>query len=222
MFNLSQVVYNVDMHYKGERKMFAKRFKQLRNEHGYTQKHIAKIMGLGQGIVSDWENGRKKPGRENMEFLADLFNVDYDYISGRSDVVRQYDYSIFREDKTKVIPLIGRIAAGKPILAEEDVEEYFRIDPRMKADFIIKVKGDSMVGACIFDGDFAFVRQQETLENSEIGAILIDGEATLKRFYKDDGIVTLVSENPKFKPMVFTNGDMRILGKLVGTLKIWE
>ena len=77
-----------------------------------------------------------------------------------------------------------------------------------------------MLGAGIFPNDIVFIRQQETLENGEIGAILIEGEATLKKFYKRDGAIILQAENKAYEPMVYTNGDIKILGKLVAVLNI--
>ena len=195
--------------------MFSQRFKQLREAHGYTQKDISKILKVGQSAISMFENGERMPSRENMEFLADIFNVNLDYLYGRSD-----------EKTTKIgpmyIPLLGTIAAGKPILAEEHIEDLFLIDERINADFVIKVKGDSMIGAGIFDGEYCFIKQQDVLENGEMGAILIDGEATLKRFFRNNGTVILVAENPKYKPMTYTDGNLRIMGKLVARLRLFE
>ena len=88
----------------------------------------------------------------------------------------------------------------------------------VKADFALRVKGDSMENVPILDGDIAFIRQQPEVENGEIAAILIDGEATLKRFYRENGSVMLVSENPKYRPMIYTEDaceDLRVLGKAI-------
>lgn len=115
-------------------------------------------------------------------------------------------------------PLIGSIACGAPILAEQHIEDYVDVPSHIKADFVLRCKGDSMINARIFDGDFVYIRQQDTAENGEIAAVLIDSEATLKRvkLYKDH--IVLEPENPMYKPMAYWNEEMntvRILGKAV-------
>lgn len=118
------------------------------------------------------------------------------------------------------IPLIGQIAAGSPILADVNIDGYFMIDSSIKADFGLRVQGDSMIDEGIFDGDIVFLRQQPTLENGEIGAVVIGEEATLKRFYRNDGFISLNAANKEYQPMIITDGDIRIAGKLVAVLNI--
>jgi len=116
------------------------------------------------------------------------------------------------------IPLLGKVSAGQPILAEEDFECYFEVDTDIKGDFCLHVNGDSMVNARINDGDIVFIRQQPDVNDGEIGVVLIDDEATLKRVYKNNGSITLVAENTKYKPIVISGKetiDVRILGKAV-------
>lgn len=119
-----------------------------------------------------------------------------------------------------MVPIVGTIAAGTPILAEENIEGYAPLQDK-HADFALTIKGDSMIGDNIHPGDIVFIRQQPTVEIGEIAAVLIDGDATLKHFYRDGDSVTLVSSNPKYKPMVYHKGDcddIRILGKAVAYL----
>mgnify|MGYP001237745149 CR=1 FL=1 len=118
------------------------------------------------------------------------------------------------------IPLVGRIAAGTPIFAEENIEDYFSIDASIKADFCLKIRGDSMIDAGIEDGEIVFIKKQDTLENGQIGAILIEDEATLKTFYKDGKTVILQPANTNYSPMVYTGGNIKILGLLVAVLNI--
>ena len=103
-------------------------------------------------------------------------------------------------------PLLGEVACGKPIFMSEERESYIMSGTEIKADFCLKAKGDSMIGARIMDGDIVFIRSQPEVENGEIAAVAVDDEATLKRFYRDEetGTITLVSENPTYAPMVFT------------------
>lgn len=116
-------------------------------------------------------------------------------------------------------PRLGTIACGEPILAEQNIEDYDSVPDTIQCDFTLRCKGDSMVDARINDGDIVYIRQQPTVENGEIAAVLIGEDATLKRVYLSPGTVNLVPCNPKYAPMVFTGdklNEIRILGKAVG------
>ena len=119
--------------------------------------------------------------------------------------------------KGKRIPILGTIAAGAPILAEQHIESYMYVSNNCDFDFCLKVKGDSMMNARILDGDCVFIRIQSDVENGEIAAVLVDGEnATLKRVHKMNGAILLRSENPNYPDMVFQKKDHRevcIIGK---------
>lgn len=118
------------------------------------------------------------------------------------------------------IPVLGNIAAGSPILAEENCEEYFYTSPNMfRGDglFMLNIHGDSMINAGIFDGDQVVLRQQSTASNGEIVAAMIDGCATLKRFYKENGHYRLQPENDSMSPIIVDN--VEVLGKLVGLVR---
>ncbi len=116
------------------------------------------------------------------------------------------------------MPILGRIAAGLPILAQENIEGYMPSDNNTEADFCLRIKGDSMINARIYDGDIVYIKEQPIVENGEIAAVLINDSATLKRVYKINDTIQLRAENPKYKPMNFTidNCDeFRILGKAI-------
>jgi repressor LexA len=120
------------------------------------------------------------------------------------------------------VPLIGRIAAGAPILAAELVEEVYPLPQEFVGDgtvFMLRIKGDSMVGAGILDGDYVVIRQQPTARNGEIVAALInDEEATVKRFYKRDGVITLKPENSSLRPVDYREG-VTVIGPVVSVLR---
>lgn len=124
-----------------------------------------------------------------------------------------------------LIPVLGRIAAGAPLLAEQNVEERLAVDPRWipaPGCFAVRVHGDSMTGAGISDGDYVIVRPQPEAENGQIVAVLIEGEATVKRFYRErGGRVRLQPENPVLQPLFVNPRDqsVRILGKVVGLFR---
>ena len=122
---------------------------------------------------------------------------------------------------TREVPMLGRVPAGKPFLSEENIEGLLSIPSDMGSGklFALQVKGDSMIGAGILDGDRVIVKQQGAAENGEIVCAVIDGEATLKRFYKKDGVVTLKAENEKYRPITVSAGEFRIAGKIVGLLR---
>jgi len=120
------------------------------------------------------------------------------------------------------VPLVGRIAAGSPILAEEDIEDVYPLPVELVGDgpiFMLRVKGESMIDAGIFDGDFVVIHRQPDARDGEIVAALIDGdEATIKRLERKDGSVILHAANPAFEPMVFTDG-VELIGKVVTVLR---
>jgi repressor LexA len=119
------------------------------------------------------------------------------------------------------IPILGRVPAGKPFFSEENSEGLLTIPSDLGSGklFALQVKGDSMIGAGILEGDRVIVKQQGTAENGEIVCALIDGEATLKRFYKKAGVVTLKAENENYPPITISQGEFRIVGRVVGLLR---
>lgn len=122
---------------------------------------------------------------------------------------------------TRDVPLVGRIAAGSPILAEEDIEEVFPLPEQLVGSgpvIMLEVHGDSMIDAGILNGDYVVVRRQDDAIDGEIVAALIEDEATVKRLERRDGKVILHSENPAFSPMEFAD-DVSLVGKVVSVLR---
>jgi repressor LexA len=119
------------------------------------------------------------------------------------------------------VPVIGNIAAGRPILADENIEDYFPLTSdfiKGKKDvFILHVRGDSMVNAGILDRDYIIVRKQENAINGEIIVALLENEATVKRFFKTDKKIKLMPENDYMEPIVVN--DVKILGKVIGVIR---
>ncbi len=126
------------------------------------------------------------------------------------------------DERVRDVPVLGRIAAGTPILAAEHVEDVLPLPVDLVGNdpvFLLEIKGDSMIGAGIFDGDLVAVRSQPDALDGEIVAALIDGEeATVKRLRREAGKVILVSENPSYEPMVFSDG-VELVGKVVSVLR---
>jgi repressor LexA len=127
-----------------------------------------------------------------------------------------------RRARVRDVPLVGRIAAGSPVLAEQDIEEIYPLPTDLVGDdpvFMLRVRGDSMTGAGILDGDYVVVRRQPDARDGEIVAALIDGEeATVKRLRRGSGSIVLESENPDFEPMLFTEG-VAVIGKVVAVVR---
>ena len=204
-------------------KKFGARLRQLRTARGLSQMDFSKQIGISKSSVNMYERGEREPGLETLENIADYFNVDMDYLLGKTDAISRIfgaslPGNIHPMPEMKQIPLIGSIACGAPIMAEEHIEEYINIPRHIHADFALTCKGDSMINARIFDGDMVYIRQQDTVENGEIAAVLIDGEATLKRVRLFEDHISLEPENPQYRPFVYWGEEMntvRILGKAV-------
>ena len=120
------------------------------------------------------------------------------------------------------LPLVGRVAAGMPLLAEQNVEEYLDVPSVLRKgddDFVLRVRGDSMADAGILDGDFIVVHQQESAQNGEIVVALVEDEATTKRFFRDDDCVRLEPENELYEPILLDADAVTVVGRVVGVLR---
>lgn len=165
--------------------------------------HLKSTSSVHSHLETLEENGyiRRDPTKpRTIEILDDCFNLT------RREVVN--------------VPLVGAVAAGQPILAQENIENYFPVPsellPNQEA-FMLKVKGDSMINAGIFDGDQIIVAQQETAENGDIVVALLDDSATVKRFFKETDCIRLQPENDAMDPIFAT--DVQVLGKVVGLIR---
>ena len=166
--------------------------------------HLKSTSSVHSHLETLEENGyiRRDPTKpRTIEILDDCFNLT------RREIAN--------------IPLIGTVAAGQPILAQENIENYFPVPadllPNQEA-FMLKVKGESMINAGIFDGDQIIVAQQNTAENGDIVVALMEDSATVKRFYKENDHVRLQPENDRMEPIIAT--DVQIIGKVVGLLRL--
>ncbi len=191
------------------------RIKERRLSLGMTLLDVANALGVKEATVQRYESGEiKNPKHDTVLELAKIFRCTPAYLMGwEEDSLPQ---SVMYIGKKK-LPLLGEIAAGEPIFADEEIE-YYSPGEDSGADFCLRVHGDSMSGVGIKDGDIVFIRKQDCVDEGDIAAVLVDDEATLKRVYRSEDSVTLVSENPKYKPMVYTKKqcrNIRILGKAV-------
>ena len=199
------------------------KIRYLRAKHELTLEQVAQQVGVGKSTVRKWETGMiANMRRDKIEKLAKALHTTPGYLMGWENEEQAESPSIPENiipmPVMSKIPLLGSIACGAPILAQEHIEDYLDLPGHIHADFALTCKGDSMINARIFDGDVVYIRQQDTVDNGEIAAVLIDGEATLKRVRLFDDHISLEPENPQYRPIVLWGNDMntvRILGKAV-------
>ncbi len=207
---------------------FHLRIRELRTSRKLSQQVLADNLGISKSSINMYERGEREPSLDMLEAIADFFNVNMDYLMGKSDNPQYYEedtssraeFPNIKPIHLKKFPLVGEIACGKPILAQEEKEAYVMADMDIVADFCLIAKGDSMINARIRNGDIVFIKQMEMVENGDIAAVIIDDEATLKRvyYYPKQNKLVLSPENPAFEPLVYLNeelNEIRILGKAV-------
>ena len=203
-----------------------RRIKTARELRRLTQEQLGDAVGMNKSTIQRYETGQiTKIKIPVLESIAKTLNVNPNWLALKTDIMVENDIlnipNILPLPKTKKIPLVGSIACGEPITAVENIEDYVGVPESVRADFCLRCKGDSMINARIFDGDIVYIRQQPDVENGEIAAVLIDGEATLKRVFKHKESLELRAENPTFPPMYFEGTELngiRILGKAVAFL----
>lgn len=187
------------------------RIKKRRLALGLSVDQVAKQLGKDRATVYRYESDEiGNMPLSIIEPLARILGVSPAYIMGWESIEESFE--------VKKIPVLGKIAAGEPILACEEHCEYVVLNHDVNVDFCLRVKGDSMVNARIQDGDLVFIKKQPTVENGEIAAVLIDDEVTLKRVYITDEGIILKPENSAYQPKFYTEKDfkdIRILGKAV-------
>lgn len=193
-----------------------KRIAALRRERGYNQDELAEMAMLNRVTLARYETGVIEPGAMALSRIADSLGVTTDEILCRVDKLPP-----FLPIKKTGVPIIGEIACGEPITAQQNVEGYAELPDGVRADFALRCKGDSMKPT-FEPGDLVLVRQQPEVENGQIAAVGINGEATLKHVYKQDSGITCVSDNPAYAPMFFPAGDgLTVYGLAVGFVRMW-
>ncbi|MBQ3182386.1 MAG: helix-turn-helix domain-containing protein [Clostridia bacterium] len=206
--------------------------KERRLELQLTMLDVAKSVGVSEGTISRWESGDiANMRRDKIAALATTLKISPSVIMGweedtNNSALRTPHSALpkgiipISQLKRKKVPMLGHIACGKPIFADENRNEYVLADGDIKADFCLTCNGDSMTGARINDGDIVFIRQADMVDNGEIAAVIIEDEATLKRiyYYPEKNKLILNAENPKYEPLVYIGEELdhiRILGRAV-------
>ena len=193
-----------------------KRIAELRRERGYNQDELAEMAMLNRVTLARYETGVIEPGALAVGRLADALGVSTDEILCRTAKLPPF-ISIVKN----AVPIVGEIACGQPITAENNVEGYAELPDGVSADFALKCKGDSMAPT-FQPGDLVLIRQQPEVQPGQIAAVGVGGEATLKRFYKTDDGVVLVADNPAYPPQLYPAGsDVVIYGLATGFVRVW-
>ena len=199
--------------------MFAQKVLDLMKQKKITKKKLSKEIGIGINQLKYWEDNDTTPNADVVARIAKYLNVSINYLIGNEDL-KSYTPDNILPLHTKRIPLLGDIACGEPIFADEENGNYVVTSDEIEADFCLRAKGDSMVGARILDGDIVFIRSQPEVENGQIAAVIINDEATLKRvyYYPEQQKLILTPENPLYEPRSFIGNELsqvRILGKAI-------
>ncbi len=198
------------------------RIREFRKQKGFTLEVLAKKLGTSKQTIQRYETGAiSNIPKERIEALANMLETTPSDLMGWSSGERSiFSYENIVPLTVKRLPILGDIACGEPIYANEEYESFAAVNVNTDADFCLRAHGDSMTGARIFDGDIVFIRSQNMVDNGEIAAVIIDDEATLKRvyYYPNEGKLLLSPENPKYAPLVYIGDELdhiKILGKAV-------
>ena len=199
------------------------RIKALRKQRHLTQSELMSILRndydlkTDRVMISKWETGFQTPQADTLKILAKALEVSVDFLLTGVETIQESPLEM--TIPVKKIRMLGSIACGTPIFCNEEHEYVLATGENANADFCLTARGDSMINARIADGDIVFIRQQSTVENGEIAAVVIGDEATLKRVYKTADGIMLVAENPAYQPMYFSGEELNqtyILGKAIG------
>ena len=212
---------DVGYSYEQQRQIFSENLRKQIEMRGLTQKEVAEGIRESVQAVSSWVCAKSLPRMGKIQRLADYFGIEKSQLideQPEEPSIPPYP-NIFPLQRRR-IPLLGEIACGEPIFCNEGRESYVEAGTDVRADFCLKARGDSMIGARILDGDLVFIQRDVPIEDGQIYAVAIDDEATLKRVYYDaeDHMLQLVAENPAYKPLIYTGEKLdhvHILGKAV-------
>lgn len=204
----------------------ASRIREYREREDLTLAEMAQRTGVPAQTLNRYELGKRAPKIDVAVQIAERLGVNPLWLQGYDvPVLTGVPDGFDPVPETYTVPRVGAIACGTPILAEQNIETYDAVPNRIRCDFTLVCKGDSMVGAGIEDGDVVYIRQQPEVENNEIAAVTIDGEATLKYFKRVGDMVLLSPANREYEPIIVSGenlGKVKIVGKAVGFTRFLE
>lgn len=204
----------------------ASRIREYREREDLTLAEMAQRTGVPAQTLNRYELGKRAPKIDVAVQIAERLGVNPLWLQGYDvPVLTGVPDGFDPVPETYTVPRVGAIACGTPVLAEQNIETYDAVPNRIRCDFTLVCKGDSMVGAGIEDGDVVYIRQQPEVENNEIAAVMIDGEATLKYFKRVGDMVLLSPANREYEPIIVSGenlGKVKIVGKAVGFTRFLE
>lgn len=208
---------------QSQKDILANNLKKFLDIKGISQTDLAKTLDYPEMTVSNWVNAKFYPRIDKIQELADFFEIN------KSDLIEDKTHKKYDEinlnkipgiipiQKARRIPILGTIACGPLTWSEENFEGYFVADLNIKGDFCLKAKGDSMIGAGIYDGDFVFLRKTPDVDSGKIAAVRIQDETTLKKVIKTENAVILQPCNDSYPPIILDeNSDALIVGEMIG------
>lgn len=221
-------------------KEFYQQLKEAMNIRKVNQAELCARTNIPKSAMSQYISGAFKPKQTRTYLIAKALNVNEAWLMGYDVPMERIQtsesekanessetlevlmekYDNIKPVKLKRFPLLGEIACGEPIFADEDRESCVMADMDINADFCLTAKGDSMINARINDGDIVFIKEMPMVDNGDIAAVIIDDEATLKKvyYYPEKGKLVLYPENPDYEPFIYVGEELntiRILGKAV-------
>ena len=200
---------------------FGERLINTRKEAGYnTRKEFAEKLEIPETTLRNYENNKREPGHKFLKEVSSILNVSIDYLLCQTnDKTIQSEKIISHSIKTKAIPIVGTVACGNPIYADENIQEYITVNASDNVDFALYAEGDSMNNCKIDDGDTIYIRKQNVVDDGDIALVLVDDTATIKRFYDypDKVILKPDSRNPHHKDLEYDKSEHTIViqGKVI-------
>lgn len=206
----------------GDNMTFGEKLKKARQEANLSQKEMADKLDINARTYGSYERDERDVSTAVLLKICNVLHISSDELleTNALRTADTIDFDNILPIQPRRFPMLGEIACGEPIWADENKEHYVMADMDIQADFCLRAKGDSMINARIHDGDIVFIKQAEIVNNGEIAAVIIDNEATLKRvyYYPEKNKLVLNPENPKYEPLVYLNEELetiRILGRAV-------
>lgn len=203
--------------------VFAKRLEELLVKNDMTAAELSRKTGIPESAISNYRSGKYEAKQRRLEQLSKALHTTPAYLMGWEvqDAAPAQEIPPGYEPLPRTVkrPLVGTIACGQPITAEQNIEDYVDVPEDVRCDFCLRCQGDSMVDAHIQNGDVVYIRIQPEVADGEIAAVRIGDEATLKRVFYDGQSITLMPCNSAYRPMVYTGEQMdeiHIEGKVVG------
>ena len=192
------------------------------------QADLARMTGILTSTLSEYFSGKFEPGQDNLYKLAEALNVNEPWLMGYDVPIDRIPDEMRKDVKdlnVRNIPVIGRINCGIPLLADENIRYFVAVGFRKHVDFALVAEGDSMSGAGIQKGDLIFFAQQPQVDNGQIAAVCIDGDATLKRFFLEKDKIILAPMNSAYQPMVYLRKEakeIKVVGRAIYILRDLE